>query len=256
MDTKSLYNLLQPTLQEGTTRAVYVGLYWTAVVVEIAGEQRCGLAATIGDESHHFTNEPAIPQAGFLNSIPAHELASWIQSPNLSQVSIGMAAINALLPRTPQLWQDINAEEVIASFGKNKKVALVGHFPFVPRLKKRVGQLWVLEQNPHPGDLPADAADEIIPQADVVAITSMTLLNHTFEKLITLPRKDALVLLLGPTTPLSPQLFQLGVRILSGSIVENVDKVIQGVIQGANFHQLHQLGVRLVSIQNQGVTQQ
>jgi len=255
MGMQPLYNLLQPTLEMGVTKAVYVGLYWTAVVVEIAGEQRCGLAATMGDESHHFTNEPAIPQAGFLNSIPAHELASWIQSSSPSQVSIGMAAINALLPRNPQLWQDINAEEVIAKHGKDKNVALIGHFPFVPRLKNRVGNLWVLEQNPHPGDLPAQAADEILPQADIVAITSMTLLNRTFDHLITLPRKDALVLLLGPTTPLSPQLFELGVKILSGSVVEKMDTVIQGVIQGANFHQLHQLGVRLVSIQREGVAQ-
>jgi hypothetical protein len=45
------------------------------------------------------------------------------------------------------------------------------------------------------------------------------------------------------------------VKILSGSVVEKMDTVIQGVIQGANFHQLHQLGVRLVSIQREGVAQ-
>lgn len=255
MKQHTLFDLLQPTLEKGETKAVYVGLYWTAVVVEVGGELRCGLAATIGDEAHHFTNEPAIPKAGYLATIPAEELASWINSPSLSQVSIGMAAINALLPREPELWQDINAEEVIAHHGKDKNVALVGHFPFVPRLKGRVGQLWVLEQNPYPGDLPASAADEIIPQADVVAITSMTLLNRTFEHLITLPKKEALVLLLGPTTPLSQRLFEFGVKILSGSLVEQIDKVVQGVIQGANFHQLHQMGVRLVSIQSKGVIQ-
>ncbi|MGB9673463.1 MAG: Rossmann-like domain-containing protein, partial [Anaerolineales bacterium] len=149
--------------------------------------------------------------------------------------------------------QDINAEEVIAQYGKGKKVALVGHFPFVPRLKNRVGTLWVLELHPRPGDLPADAADEVIPQADVVAITSMTLLNRTFEHLITLPKPTAITLLLGPTTPLSPVLFNYGVNILSGSQVEDIPRVVRGVIQGANFHQLHSLGVRLVSIQNGGI---
>jgi uncharacterized protein (DUF4213/DUF364 family) len=110
--------------------------------------------------------------------------------------------------------------------------------------------LWVLEQQPRAEDLPAGAAAEVIPQADVLAITGTALINHTFDTLMALRHPQALVLVLGPSTPLSPILFNRGVHILSGSIVEDVEAVLRGVSQGANFRQLHQLGIRLVTMQN------
>ena len=107
------------------------------------------------------------------------------------------------------------------------------------------------------GDLPASAAAEFIPQADIVALTSMTLLNHTFDGLLALRRPDAQVMLLGPSTPLTPLLFDRGVDLLSGAIVEDIDAVLRGVSQGAGFRQLHRLGVRLVTLtrprENQGL---
>jgi len=60
---------------------------------------------------------------------------------------------------------------------------LVGHFPFIPKLRPAVGQLWVIEQRPAEGDYPAEAAADLIPQADVVAITSSALINHTLSLL-------------------------------------------------------------------------
>ena len=128
---------------------------------------------------------------------------------------------------------------------------MVGHFPFIPRLRERVGRLWVLEQRPHGEDLPADAASEVIPQADVLAITGTSLINQTFEGLMALRRPGALVLLLGPTTPLSPILFDHGVHLLSGAVVEDIDMVLRAVSQGANFRQVHRQGVRLVTIRKE-----
>jgi hypothetical protein len=107
-----------------------------------------------------------------------------------------------------------------------------------------------LEQRPAGEDLPAEAACDVIPRAQVVAITGTALLNHTFESLMGLCRPGALVLVLGPSTPLSPILFDYGVHILSGSVVEDVEAVLQAVSQGANFRQVHRHGVRLVTIQH------
>lgn len=60
---------------------------------------------------------------------------------------------------------ELNAEDVIAELGAGKRVALIGHFPFVPRLRERVGTVWVLEQEPRGEDLPAGAAREVVPAA-------------------------------------------------------------------------------------------
>lgn len=249
----TLIDELLKTLLDGRVLTVQVGLYWTAVVVNVDGKVRCGLSATLGDDSHHYTNVPSIAEAGRLTDLPARELAGLARSSRFPETSIGMAAMNALLPPLSGGWKELHGEEVIARFGAGRKVALIGHFPFVDHLRPRVGCLWVLEQKPRAGDLPASLEPEFIPQADVLAITAATLVNHTFEQVMELRRPDALVLLLGATTPLSPLLFKYGVSIISGSRVEDVDSVVRAVAQGANFHQLRRMGVRLVSLAAPGL---
>lgn len=224
---------------------VRIGSAWTAVVVEVEGVRRCGLAAT---QSNANFSGLRVRDAGRLAELGGRALCELARSSSPTEVSVGMAAVNALLPRDPAAWVDVNASEVLAERGANVPVALIGHFPFAGWLRERVHKLWVLELDPQEGDLPASTAADIVPQAGIVAITSMTLLNHTFDGLLALCRPGVQVMLLGPSTPLAPLLFQRGVNLLSGSIVEDVDAVLRGVSQGANFRQLHRLGVRLVTM--------
>lgn len=240
------------TLPDGKVIHVNIGLHWTAVLVEVSSGRQCGLASTLHDE--HCHGVPDIPEAGKLEQFSSLELASYSLEYGTTKASVGMAAINALLPRQPAAWVNLNAEDVITEEGKGKSVVLVGHFPFTQRLEKKVGKLTILELNPQPGDHPVSFADEVIPFADVVAITSMTLLNKTLDNLLGMIRPDATVIMLGPTTPLSPVLFDFGIDLLCGSIVENIESVLQAVRQGANFRQVHRSGVRLVSISNQIMT--
>ena len=106
-----------------------------------------------------------------------------------------------------------------------------------------------MEQDPRGDDLPAEAAEELLPQADVIAITGTALINHTFDRLMAMRNPQALVLVLGPSTPLSPVLFEQGVHLLSGALVEDIESVLRAAGQGANFRQLHRQGVRLVTMQ-------
>lgn len=241
---------LLDSLADGSVLEVRIGAFWTAVVVEVDGVRRCGLAASLRNQNHHHTLRADVENAGQLIGQNVRQLAHLIHSDSMLEASVGMAAINALLPAYEELCTDCNAEDVIIQHGAGRNVALVGHFPFVVHLRDRVGTLWVLEQRPRGDDLPAHAAADIIPQADVVAITSTTLINRTFQDLLPLCRPEAHVLLLGPSTPLSPILFRYGVNFLSGMIVEKIDPVLQAVSQGANFRQLHRQGVRLVTMEN------
>lgn len=244
-----LIDALLASTPDGPVLDVRIGLSWTAVVVEVAGQRRCGLAATLrGDRGH---GSPTVPGAGFLVGKNGRELASWARpdTGSLAQASVGFATLNALLAAAAadQPWIDLNAAEVIAERGAGKQVALVGHFPFVETLREQVGALWVLELQPRPGDLPASAAAGVLPQADIVAITATTLINGTFAGLMALRNPSALTMLLGPSTPLSPILFDYGVDILSGALVEDIDATLRAVSQGAGFRQVHKAGVRLVS---------
>jgi uncharacterized protein len=235
------------SLPDGEVRQVHLGLHWTVVVVETGGVLRCGLSATLFTP-HGHDQAPDIPLAGQLEFCSGLELAELALSPHPTQASVGVAAINALLPRHTHLWSEDNAEEVIARQGKGKRVAMVGRFPFVPRLRQRVGELLVLEQDPGPDDLPADQAPEILPKAEVVAITGMTLINHTLDGLLSLCAPETFVILLGPSTPLTPLLFDHGVDILSGAVVTAIEPVLRIVSQGGNFRQVHRAGIRLVNM--------
>ncbi len=246
----SLLDDLIETLPDGTVRDVRIGLHWTAVVVETAAGPRCGLCSTLREEEMH--GMPAVARAGALTDLSGRELAALVRSERLTERSVGMAAINALVAQPSLPTVEINAEEAILAAGADRTVALVGHFPFVPRLREGVAQLHVLELDPREGDLPAEAAPQVIPAADVVAITGMTLVNHTLESLLNLCTPGATVLVLGPSTPLSPLLFARGVDLLAGSVVTDIEGVLRAVSQGANFRQVHRAGVRLVTIARPG----
>ncbi|MEA2008633.1 MAG: DUF364 domain-containing protein [Chloroflexota bacterium] len=242
-----LLNDLLSTLPNGKPIHICIGLHWTAVVAEIDGIRRCGLASSLANECYRH-GEPDVPQAGQLETLSGLELAALSQSKQPVLASVGVAAINALIPPQPDAWVNVNAEDVIAEHGKNKIVVLVGHFPFVPRLRKHVGKLIVLEKRPEPGDIPAEAAFDVIPKADVVAITGTTLINHTLDDLLELCSPRAHVILLGPSVPLSSTLFDYGVNLLCGSVVTTIEPVLQTLMQAGNFPQVHHAGVRLVSM--------
>ena len=244
-----MQNLIDDLLRDlpaGKIIDVCIGLNWTAVVVKVAGELRCGLASTLRGGNHHH-GDPAIPAAGNLVGLPASELAANLKSDHPTRSSLGLATLNALLPRAPKNWTDQHAEETILALGRDKRVVLVGHFPFVPHLRERILQLDVLEFSPLEDDLPASAAPQVIPQADVVAITGMTLHNGTLEALLSLCSSNAQVMLLGPSTALSPVLFDYGIDLVAGAVVEKIEPVLQVVSQGGNFRQVRRAGVRLVT---------
>jgi hypothetical protein len=241
-----IVNDLLKTIPTGTIVSVTIGLHWTAVVAEVDGERRCGLASTLFQEGPH--GQVDIPDAGVLQTKKPAELASLANAENLTQRSVGMATINALLPRLPERYVEINAGDVIADSGAGKTVVLVGHFPFITDLRSQVGRLYVLEQNPGPGEHPAEAANELLPRADILAITSMTLLNGTLDGLLALRRPGSRVLLLGPSTPMHPLLFDYGIEMLLGAVVTDIPPVLQTISQGAVFRQVRKAGVRLVAM--------
>ncbi|HIQ01931.1 MAG TPA: hypothetical protein EYH30_07345, partial [Anaerolineales bacterium] len=196
--------LLGSLRADAPVRQVLVGAFWTAVVLDTY-PPRCGLASTLRGESHEAG--PPVPDAGSLPARSGRELAERLRSPRPLEASIGMAAFNALLDVDESICAEVNAEEVIVEKGSGRRVAIVGHFPFVDRVRRAAAECWVVELHPRPGDIPAERAAEVLPRADVVALTGTSLLNHTFDDLIRLCRPDAYVLALGPSAPLSPVLF-------------------------------------------------
>jgi len=226
-------------------RDVIIGAHWTAVLT-----RGCGLAATMQDPPPH--KGPSVRDAGKLMEKAPAQLMQLARSENLMEASIGMATINSLMEIDEERCSEINAFDVLAEQGAGKDMAVVGHFPFVPKLKEITRNLWVLEQRPQQGDIEAERAADVLPRCQVVGITGIAFINHTLETLLKLCR-NAFVMLLGPTTPLAPLLFDYGIDALSGSKVVDEARVAQYVSQGATFQQLHHAGVRLLTMTKQAL---
>jgi uncharacterized protein (DUF4213/DUF364 family) len=196
----------------------------------------------------HAHGHVSVRGVGSLHERTALELAQYAKSDRLLEASIGMAAINSLLDVDEAHCVELNAEAWLGKQGSGRKVAVVGSFPFIPRLRDRVDELWVLERHPARGEVGAEEASKIIPQCDVVAITGTALINHTFEDLLGLCRPDAAIMVLGPSTPLSPVLFDYGVDVISGTKVVDPPLVLRLIGQGATFRQVKGPGVRLLTM--------
>ncbi len=234
-----LDELLDSLDHDAPVRSIWVGVHWTCVCSRYGG-----LASTLTGDSPH--GHDSVRDVGHLHEKSARELAEYARSENPLEVSIGFAALNSLLEVDESHSVEINAAEVLAEHGRGKNVALIGHFPFIPKLREAVGNLWVIEQRPAEGEYPASAAADLLSQAGVVAITGTALMNHTLDGLLALCRPDSTIMILGPSTPLSPVLFKHGATLLSGVRVTDEAAALRTIGQAASFKQVE--GVRLLTL--------
>lgn len=126
-----------------------------------------------------------------------------------------------------------SALSLIADKVTGKRVAVIGHFPDLDKLASTC-QLTILERRLQIGDTPDPAAEYLLPEQDIVIMTSSTLINKTAPRLLELS-KDAVTIMLGPSTPLSPVLFEMGVDMISGLIVEDEENVLRCVKEGGGM---------------------
>lgn len=219
-------------------KSVHTCVFWTAVV-----SKHCGLSSTFRDEGP--SHDRGVRDVGNLTQKTALELAEYARSNSLLEASIGMATINSLIDIDESKCIEKNAFEILLEKGEGKNVAVVGHFPWIPKLREKVQNLWVLEQKLREGDLHAKEADRILPQCDVVGITGTSFINHTIEGLLKLCKK-AFVVMIGPTTPLSPILFDHGIDVICGTKVNDSQKLICFISEGATFKEV--TGVKLLTL--------
>jgi hypothetical protein len=240
-----LDELLNSLTDDAPVRDIAFGGRFTAVL-----SRSCGLASGLG------TDCPG-PEALLLGQPLAHvagrtarELAVLARSENLREAGLGVAAINSLLEVDEARCVEVNAADIIAAEAKGRKVAVIGHFPFTLRLQGIAAELSVLELRPQPGDLPAVQAPAVLPQADVVAMSATTLINHTLDQLLALCSPNSYKMMLGPTTPLSPVLFGAGFDALSGIRVIDVEGAMHAVRAGASFPEIKR-HCRLVTMEGE-----
>jgi len=237
---KILDDLISTLNMEHRVRDIRQGLFHTGVLTD-----ECGLAATLPRDALR-QEQPSVREPGSLLGRSTIELVRMAYSEIIVEAAIGMATINSLIEVDENCCLNLNAGDLIAEKGKDKKVAIVGHFPFLPQLRKVTKELWVIEKNPQEGDFSEEETETYIPQADVVGITGTAFTNHSIEHLLKLCDPKSYVVMLGDTTPLTPMLFDYGIDAVSGTKVIDSELALNCVSQGATYRQIK--GIRKLTM--------
>ena len=233
---------LYDTLIEGipTDRTVdecVIGLNWTFV----RSGDLAGIAVTYrGSSTSGLKNGSVLGRS-------LRDVAAGMKSWDMLQASVGMAACNAwynAADKMAELGFDREGKSAQAGTGESifneplasiqgKKVAVIGHFPYIEKQLGDQCDLCVLEREPEGSDLLDSACEYILPEQDFVFITGMTLTNKTLPRLLTLTAA-AKTILVGPSSPITPKLFSFGVDSIAGFYVTDVDLTRTLVSQAAH----------------------
>ncbi len=179
------------------------------------------------------------------------DVARGVKSWNLKEATWGMCAINAYYnspENVNRLGLDYftNDQDCKQAREKNnpfrnmvpemegKNIVVVGHFPHIEKQLQGICDLHILEMAPKQGDYPASACEDLVPQADYVFVTGMTLGNKTLPRLLELKKPDAHFTIVGPSGPINPILFDHGVTRISSYVVTDPDFVFDVI--GNNKH--------------------
>ena len=161
------------------------------------------------------------------------DAAECIKSWNFVEASIGQAALCSYynhpdvaaangveIPKEKRLEERLK-DPFISSQNKvkGKKVVIVGHFPFLEGLIAPVCDMSIIEWDPQEGDYPYSAIEYLLPEADYAFLTCAGFGDKTLPRMLELSENAEEVTIVGPATPLAPQIFDFGVDDLSGFVV-------------------------------------
>lgn len=227
-------DLLLPAAAGRGVADVRIGLGYTAVQLEGGN---CGLAYSFRDELPEGCC--VVKEAGTLAGRQASELAAWSLSRGALAASVGLATLNALITvRSCALEADLVA---LLECGPDDEVGMVGYFgPLVEPLRKRCRALHILERHPAAGStmLPESAAGDILPRCQIAILSGTSLINRTLDGLLPMCRDAREVAILGPSTPLLPEVFApRGVTWLSGVRVIDPARALRVVSEGGGTRQ-------------------
>ncbi|MDD4402577.1 MAG: DUF364 domain-containing protein, partial [Desulfitobacteriaceae bacterium] len=185
----------------------------------------------------------AMPLSGKLSGRGVQEYLNDIFGSNILKRTLGIAVLNALstayldLPEGEkyesadgQKYEILKGQDAfdLLELKQGQKTVVVGALvPILKRLLKEKQDFTVLEMDSRTlkgAELdhyaPATAALQYIPGADSLVITGATILNNSLEGLLAMSKKEARVLVTGPTVSMLPDaFFEKGVTMLGGVIV-------------------------------------
>ena len=257
-------DILGSELDEIAVERAVIGLFFTGVKLTTGHAGACATPIkSIPEAVCCPSSAMAMPFPGKMKGKPARDAIKEAFSDHGIRRGVGIAAVNALAElcweRRPnpavELLRGVDAFDANI-FHPDDRTVVVGAFvPFLKELKRRKQPFLVLEKDPDtlkpeemPFYRPAEAAREVVPQADVLLMTGTTLLNDTLEDLLSWARPEARVTVVGPTVGLLPDAFLArGADYLGGVRITDPDAFLDLLAEGGSgYHFFGRVAEKIV----------
>jgi uncharacterized protein (DUF4213/DUF364 family) len=267
----AIREILWSDLDGITVERAVVGLFFTGVALSNGNAGACATPIkTIPEAVCCPSSAMAMPFPGKLRGRPAFDLAREALGDNGIRRAVGIAAMNALAdtcwrrrphPET-ELRLGVDAFDATEIRSADTVVVVGAFVPFLRELKRRRQPFLVLEQDAatlKPEELPffrpAEQADTVVPEADVLLITGTTLINDTLEQLLSLAKPTARVTMVGPTVSLLPDAFlRRGADILGTVRITEPDAFLDMLAEGGSgYHFLGRTAQKVVLVRRPAV---
>jgi len=223
-----LFLLAKERAKGKTIADVRIGLKYTAVMLN---DGNCGLTATLSRQLPY-----PFPYPGDIIGKDVLDILKIAKSIKILPSIVGAATINALLKTNERKIVYGNVLNYL-KISKEDVVGIVGAFiPLMPAIRSKAKKLYVFDRYPianlkeyHP-----DWAEPLIlPQCSIAIISGTSVFNRTIDQLLSYLNNDCKIALIGPTTPLAPDIFKkYKINILSGVKVVDAKKILRIVSQG------------------------
>jgi uncharacterized protein (DUF4213/DUF364 family) len=194
----------------------------------------------------------AMPLSGKLAGRSVEKYLEDLYSQNPLKKTLGIATLNAL---STLCWEKETASErnYVITMGEDafdkvdvtqyQKTVVIGALvPMLKKLNKAEADYKVLEMDSRTLKgkelehyAPATDAPRYLPEADLIVITGVTILNNTLFDLLKMAKKGAEIIVTGPTASMLPEaFFKYGVTLLGGIVVTKADEILDIISEGGS----------------------
>lgn len=225
-----------------------------------------GIASTIKDSDIHCDKKERDFGTFTPLQIVDHKVSELFAHPkNTATVQIlKIAALNAYFHRfvkknSYKILRNTDPIDIL-DLANYKKIVMVGAFhSYINKISKFNNHLQVLELNkeaflPQHAKyyVPAKKFKETIPDADLVIVTGLTLVNNTFDNLLSAISPKSKSIVIGPSSSFIPDLFfEKHIDIIGGTLITNPKKLFAMVSQGAAGYHLFKYCAEKICVLNE-----
>ena len=233
----NLYNLFSNQAEKVKVDFLGLGLGYTVVVTSDGG---IGIAYTYFEDKKSCM---LLNEAIDYENRPASVLLKKIKSERTIERSMALALVNALnYEDALKLPEDKNNTILLEKFNiqPDTNVAMVGYFgPLVDRFKEKDIPLEILDTSRGLGNR-EDFYKKLASWADVLLLTSTSILNNTSEEILAKTLENVKTAMLGPSTPMVAKAFEhLPVHMLAGTVPIEKNQILRAIRHGMGTPVLH-----------------